>query len=571
MKIISEIRMQQATDAPAACTCSVGPFHVANSPASIPVPVSSIYTRNNAPLDPEEETKVRSALLLADRETARINKALLQLKAAQDTLRNQRDLLEVFSSTYAPLVSVLRRLPREILADIFLYLRPDEQSFDSPDLRRTVMLPSHVCRRWREIALSTPELWTTVIFVITPEVDIKRKLDCAKAWITRGRQHFLSVSISCIMPKKSARVWRALLNILVPTCGRWKNAKISTWTSELLYLKDGIPNLESLDIRIGENEIDVFEVAPNLRRLRVRGELRPVEQMRQLKLPWAQLTDCDPGMCSIEYCLELMQAMPCLVAFTVALQPSVAYLARFPGDDERLRMERLSRLSISAIQCKPEQIEELFASITLPELTEFHYSNVQTGLNYTSVQIDGTFSYDLVVESCGWSHAQFIALLTRSSCPIKRLAIRIGASLERQDIAQLLQLTPKLEHLDLSSEPGGKYTSCIRSLLTYSPNAPETCLVPHLKSVVLEDSNEIQCRHVVDGLLLMLESRWIDRSDLDGGIDGPLERIDCVELRYMEHTLPETRPESYRRLRKLIEHGLVVRTVDRGGKSAVFV
>ncbi|KAF7970156.1 hypothetical protein HWV62_24856 [Athelia sp. TMB] len=548
--------MQQATDAPAACTCSVGPFHVANSPASIPAPVSSVYTRNNAPLDSEEETKVRSALLLADRETARIDKALLQLKAAQDTLRNQRDLLEVFSSTYAPLVSVLRRLPREILADIFLYLRPDEQSFDSPDLRRTVMLPSHVCRRWREIALSTPELWTTVIFVITPEVDVKRKLDCAKAWITRGQKRE--------GVEGATRYSR-------PTCGRWKSAKISTWTSELLYLKDRIPNLESLDIRIGENEIDVFEVAPNLRRLRVRGELRPVEQMRQLKLPWAQLTDCDPGMCSIEYCLELMQAMPCLVTFTVALQPSVTYLARFPGDDERLRMERLSRLSISAIQCKPEQIEELFASITLPELTEFHYSNVQTGFNYSNVQIDGNFYYDLVVESCGWSHAQFIALLTRSSCPIKRLAIRIGASLERQDIAQLLQLTPKLEHLDLSSEPGGKYTSYIRSLLTYSPNASETCLVPHLKSVVLEDSNEIQCRHVVDGLLQMLESRWIARSDLDGGIDGPLERIDCVELRYMEHTLPETRPESYRRLRKLIEHGLVVRTVDRGGKSAVFV
>ncbi|KAJ7140571.1 hypothetical protein C8R43DRAFT_830219, partial [Mycena crocata] len=60
------------------------------------------------------------------------------------------------------IISSIRRIPPEILAEIFLFcvdpvkLRSD-YSIDSP--RQPPLLLCHVCALWRAVAVNTPRLW----------------------------------------------------------------------------------------------------------------------------------------------------------------------------------------------------------------------------------------------------------------------------------------------------------------------------------------------------------------------------------------------------------------------------
>ncbi|KZP25040.1 hypothetical protein FIBSPDRAFT_929587 [Athelia psychrophila] len=522
------------------CSCPLGPFQVANSPLSVSAPISSSnFIRNNCPLDdPELETRIRSALSQADSETSRIDNALAQLKAAQDTLLLQRIVIQDFSATYAPLVSIIRRVPREILSEIFLYFRPDEQTRDTPDLRRSIILISHVCQSWRNVALSTPQLWSTIIVNLGPR-DAQRKLDCAKAWIERSRQYPLSISISCLMPNRSAKAWKELLDILIPHSHRWRSAKILTWTDYLSGLNGHIPKLESLDIRIGgHSQKDAFDISPSLRQLR--------------------LTHCNPGICGVSDCLKLIQAMTNLVSFTVALHydPGLEWPPPYRREH---RMEYLSNLSISAT-CG---IDKFLKALVLPALAEFQFCNGLSGS-------DGALPLE---DDCVWANEEFISLITRSSSPLKSLIIRNRPDMDTvtEDVGQLLQCMPELEHLELLAEDGedSHYTQCIQSFLTYSPNTPGPCLVPRLQSVVLllEDSADIDWKlKAMDGFIQMVESRW--KADNDLGSGGPIERITVLELRQLSFTLADNwTKHAQGRLRKLLGQGLVVRNVDRDGRD----
>ncbi|KZP25039.1 hypothetical protein FIBSPDRAFT_929586 [Athelia psychrophila] len=533
------------------CSCPLGPFQVANSPLSITAPIfSSSFTRNNCPLDPELETRIRSALSQADDETSRIDNALAQLTAVQDTLLLQRTVIQDFSATYAPLVSIIRRVPREILSEIFLYFRPDETSLDTPDLRPRVMLTSHVCQSWRNVALSTPQLWSTIIVNLGPR-DAQRKLDCVKAWIERTGQYPLSIIISCIMPNRSARDWKALLDILMPHSHRWRSAKILTWTDYLSGINGHIPKLESLDIRIGgHSQKDTFVLSPSLRQLRVRAELNPgpVIRLSQLQLPWAQLTHCEPGICGVSDSLKLMQSMANLISFTVTLDDNGQ--PEWPSVNGcELRMEYLSHLWLSATR----RIGELFELLVLPALTEFHFRTQHP--------------------EEPWANDEFISLIIRSSAPLKSLVIRIRVDMETmtEDITQLLQCTPELEHLELLAEDakGSHHTQCIQSLLTYSPNDPEPCLVPRLQSVVVfveDDADAGWKSNAMDGFIQMVESRWKVDGDLGSG--GPIKGITLLELRQVPFLLADKcGKRAQDRLRGLLGQGLVVRTVDRDGRD----
>ncbi|KAF8128472.1 hypothetical protein K438DRAFT_1440395, partial [Mycena galopus ATCC 62051] len=57
------------------------------------------------------------------------------------------------------MVSPLRRLPVETIAEIFLHCR--DRSLRHHDSGAPLVL-THVSSRWRQIALKTPSLWDTV-------------------------------------------------------------------------------------------------------------------------------------------------------------------------------------------------------------------------------------------------------------------------------------------------------------------------------------------------------------------------------------------------------------------------
>ncbi|KII91813.1 hypothetical protein PLICRDRAFT_76753, partial [Plicaturopsis crispa FD-325 SS-3] len=83
----------------------------------------------------------------------------LGLESIKDTLRtlerHRADRQKALES-YNAVLSPFRRLPTELLVEVFVYCLPEN---DAPTRRCAPLLLMGVCKRWRSVALSTPRLW----------------------------------------------------------------------------------------------------------------------------------------------------------------------------------------------------------------------------------------------------------------------------------------------------------------------------------------------------------------------------------------------------------------------------
>ncbi|KAG2089434.1 uncharacterized protein F5147DRAFT_841119 [Suillus discolor] len=90
------------------------------------------------------------------------------LEAVMDSVKNlhqavleKKEKITQSMNLHKGLLSALWRLPTEILSQIFNHCLPENIIFLSP-LRLRVKTPTlltGICRRWREVAVGTPELW----------------------------------------------------------------------------------------------------------------------------------------------------------------------------------------------------------------------------------------------------------------------------------------------------------------------------------------------------------------------------------------------------------------------------
>ncbi|KAJ7609013.1 hypothetical protein FB45DRAFT_845586 [Roridomyces roridus] len=94
---------------------------------------------------------------------AGLDEEIAQLKSRLNQLEDERSVLAISHQRSLPIVSPLRRMPPEILSEIFLWTLPSPADL-APGLPmlKTRWVLSQVSRRWREVALSTPSLWSLV-------------------------------------------------------------------------------------------------------------------------------------------------------------------------------------------------------------------------------------------------------------------------------------------------------------------------------------------------------------------------------------------------------------------------
>ncbi|KAJ7758420.1 hypothetical protein B0H14DRAFT_404332 [Mycena olivaceomarginata] len=96
------------------------------------------------------------------------------------------------------LTSPILNLPPEIICEIFIHCLPPPRTL--PDPRDAPLLLGHVCRRWRSIAYSFTQLWSSVtvsavlsaMLLPPPRAGL---LDMLDAWLIHSGDNLLSVSI----------------------------------------------------------------------------------------------------------------------------------------------------------------------------------------------------------------------------------------------------------------------------------------------------------------------------------------------------------------------------------------
>ena len=263
-----------------------------------------------------------SKLADLEREIDRIQETYL-------SLMNQRQALLAEIEGYHSLISPARRLPIDILQEIFLHTLPTPHNA-LMDPNKCPSLLTQICHGWRKIALSTPQLWSSIHIPIPPiarghhhpwgpmnfgnlpeefRVSALSSLQKYATYIANwlGRSGDCPLSISLFDPQDSCSSkehYDIIINSFLPLARRWKNLALGTRSPFLGRIAElteyDVPLLESLtlhdimnDDSIGPNgPLGVWEMSGIIRSHRLKKiDYQIGHNITKFSFKWAQLTD----------------------------------------------------------------------------------------------------------------------------------------------------------------------------------------------------------------------------------------------------------------------------------------
>ncbi|KAF8572939.1 hypothetical protein K439DRAFT_1381610, partial [Ramaria rubella] len=105
-----------------------------------------------------EYSDIQVAAEEQQRELASVDEEIANLEKRLIHLRAHRIKLWRSCTSSSGLVAPIRRLPHEVLGDIFAYSIPEVHRH--PDDARATLL--RVCRHWSAVMMDIPKVWTTI-------------------------------------------------------------------------------------------------------------------------------------------------------------------------------------------------------------------------------------------------------------------------------------------------------------------------------------------------------------------------------------------------------------------------
>ncbi|KAJ7762571.1 hypothetical protein B0H16DRAFT_1529247 [Mycena metata] len=214
-------------------------------------PFSAKLGTNYSPED-EEILEIQAFLVEPTLRLNRLDDKIAELEQAIQKLKEERKDFRAFVDAHKALVSPVRRLPIDIIQEIFLACLPTNRNcamsaFDAP------LLLGRICSSWRTISLSTPPLWTTLHIVnpsVSKEVDatqfgeiVALRLAAAKMWLKRSAPYPLSISL-----KSGSSNHSEFSQLLSPFAARWQHIHFMTPPAAL----EGFFHLTETDVPLLE-------------------------------------------------------------------------------------------------------------------------------------------------------------------------------------------------------------------------------------------------------------------------------------------------------------------------------
>ncbi|KAF7363966.1 hypothetical protein MSAN_01055100 [Mycena sanguinolenta] len=258
--------------------------------------INRLHT-NYVPLD-SEVLEIRSLLVDPANELARLDAQIKEAEIALDQLKKQRALLKLPIDAHLALISPMRRIPQDVLLEIFFSCLPTEHNA-LVDPAEAPLVLGRICRHWREVAYSVPMLWSSIhipsLDYSTASQNILSSFErTVKAWLERSAPCPLSISFfDKIHPRDILK--ENPLEIQLPAVSRRLRhlalAGHSKFIPPLLRLGAAdLPLLRRLRIRTTIDITDftnVFQI-PTLEDVAL-AIFTPVNPL-SLGLPWSQLT-----------------------------------------------------------------------------------------------------------------------------------------------------------------------------------------------------------------------------------------------------------------------------------------
>ncbi|KAJ7866360.1 hypothetical protein B0H13DRAFT_2281471 [Mycena leptocephala] len=248
--------------------------------------------------------------MLADLEADRARVADLEaqishLEHSLSALREEKTLAQERLDSYKyPVLT----LPNEIVSEIFIHFLPAYPECPPLTGLLSPTVLTHVCRRWREIALSTATLWSAIGTSYDDDLSLKQQIQIFDLWLKRSRFCPLSLQIG------GGTGIDEFLAVVVPHRARWEHLELEDTSLACLPIIDGpMPLLRHLNLSL----YDSFTDAPEVFAFRDAPLLRTVilspDAASSIILPWAQLTSLTLFNVYPRECVPILQKTTNLV------------------------------------------------------------------------------------------------------------------------------------------------------------------------------------------------------------------------------------------------------------------
>jgi hypothetical protein len=395
-----------------------------------------------------EINRIQEMIPPDEQELARLDEEIAKAKAIVGQLQDKRKGVEMNLSIRKASISPIRRLPPEILSQIYLLTLP-ETRYVKPDIHKSPLILRRICKAWQSIADLTPNLWFSINLQFKTSAETTPNFSPARIaeWLIRSAHHPIAIKFLFRAGHRGNTPYmHKLVDTLVPFAQRWKFVALSAPISAMQRLLGGhessLPMLESLELcpddglRDGDN-LSITESATTLRELILHKE------SRFLTLPWQQVTSLVmlSGIhnMTIAGCLALIRLLPRLEYsfFKMTLIGEIEPPGQTVHPELReLEITGSSRLSLA-----------LLDHLTLPAL---RYLTI----NFKYTQGEGWFRRIL---------PQLTSFISRSSCPIEDIQFpNQTPDLEEPDSSiDFVEQFPSLLKLRITRKSGGM--NCLSS------------------------------------------------------------------------------------------------------------
>ncbi|KAJ7221341.1 hypothetical protein GGX14DRAFT_429452 [Mycena pura] len=352
-----------------------------------------------------------------------------RLKALDHEIAQLQRAIDKLAARLLPLLSPIRRIPLDIMQEIFVACMPTHRNCDMRATEAPVLL-GRICSAWRAISLTTPRLWSRV-HIVEPSLSnngpppipslshsssslsrrllslfdeaLAQRLATIKTWLSRSGQCGLSITVQCAPTACRPNVDCPIVTALVPFAARWEHIGLTApnlvLASLLSVAEANVPLLKSLVINDVEfsyddhqHRWDSFSLcqAPNLSRLSLTGSLGNLSLEAPLR--WERLLElsllCFQCDLSSEIALQMLSRCRLLRAFKVLVNDSL--LPQNGPNGAALEHSFLRTLDIECVGGVSSVVHQVFGRLDYrgPELSYAPFLGRSSQIEHVQVILD---------------------------------------------------------------------------------------------------------------------------------------------------------------------------------------
>ena len=412
------------------------------SKTKLPEPPFPHILRTNTPPSDSEAIDILKIILVVESQALHLQETI-QERGPDRITKYQLDNVHRFVLAHKGVLSAVRRIPPELLQEIFLYVAGPYECYRWNSIPWSL---SQVCRLWRTTALSVSSLWSRLPTIYLHKKTSRSYTTQIMELLIRSRD--APISFYLYAPFKELNS-HPIIDALVLHSERWRTVAIDSTASTIFAfkgVKGRLSSLQTLSLEVWRQTdpvvFDMFEDAPQLREVRLDGPF-PGE----VRLPFSQINRYKErvrGRGLADYTISLATSLTALEISRFSESPDIPVIT-------------LPSLVTLKVQFDDIISQGFLENLTLPAIQEIRIA----GFNGHLITVLTTL--------ISRSHSQ---------CMLKKFAFRTS-ELDPGELTRLLRLTPHMVELNLPLPP----PEDLSNLIIGQNNQP---VVPLLQILTLE-------------------------------------------------------------------------------------